>query len=71
MGLESMLIYVVVAGTALAFGIFVFLVFPRRKPSVEAAVELHPSLGVVQQRSVGTSIASAAPRGSSSRAKSP
>lgn len=63
MPLQSILVYIVIGVTALAFAVFVFLLLPRRQATIESAVEIQQNLGVVQQRSLVGSIASAAPRG--------
>lgn len=63
MELTTVLIYVLIGVTAIAFGIFVFLLFPERQPATDPAVEEHPTLGPVQQGSIGASLVSAAPRG--------
>lgn len=55
--------YVAIAVTALAFGLFVFLLFPSRKPAVEPTENVHPILGPVQQSSLTASLIAAAPRG--------
>jgi tight adherence protein C len=58
-----MVAYLAIAVTALAIGVFVFLVFPSRKPAIEEATEEHPTLGRVQQSSFSASLIAAAPRG--------
>lgn len=55
--------YLAIAVTAIAIGVFVFLVFPSRKPAIEEATEEHPTLGRVQQSSFSASVIAAAPRG--------
>lgn len=55
--------YLAIAVTAIAIGVFVFLVFPSRKPAIEDATEEHPTLGRVQQSSFSASLIAAAPRG--------
>ncbi|GGI44782.1 tight adherence protein C [Agromyces flavus] len=55
--------YIAIAVTALAIGLFVFMLFPRRRPAVEPPGEVHPTLGRVQQSSFGASLIAAAPRG--------
>jgi len=63
MEIGTVLVYVLIGVTALAFGLFVFLLFPERRPATDPAVEEHPTLGPVQQGSIGASLAAAAPRG--------
>lgn len=55
--------YLAIAVTAIAIGVFVFLVFPSQKPAIEEATEEHPTLGRVQQSSFSASLIAAAPRG--------
>lgn len=55
--------YLAIAVTAIAIGVFVFLVFPSRKPAIEDATQEHPTLGRVQQSSFSASLIAAAPRG--------
>lgn len=55
--------YVAIAVTALALGLFVFMIFPVRKPAGEPMAEVHPTLGPVQQSSFSASLIAAAPRG--------
>lgn len=64
MDVSAVLIYVLIGATALALGVFVFLLFPaRRETAAPAPVEEHPTLGPVQQGSIGASLISAAPSG--------
>ncbi|MGW9629492.1 type II secretion system F family protein [Agromyces sp. NPDC055520] len=64
MDLPAVLIYVLIGVTALAFGVFVFLLFPaRREAASSVAVEEHPTLGPVQQGSISASLVAAAPSG--------
>lgn len=56
-------VYIVIGVTALAVGAFVFLLFPGRRPAPEPMGEVHPTLGVVQQSSIGASLIAAVPRG--------
>ncbi len=63
MDVSTILVYVAVGVTALALGVVVFLMFPGRKPTSEAVGEVHPTLGLVQQSSIGASLIAAAPRG--------
>ncbi|MFF2389107.1 type II secretion system F family protein [Agromyces sp. NPDC058104] len=48
--------------TAIAFGVFVFLLFPARKPKAEAAAD-GPVEEPVQRGTIGASLVAAAPRG--------
>ncbi|MFC9558692.1 type II secretion system F family protein [Agromyces sp. NPDC056965] len=60
------LVYLAVGLVAVGLGWFVFSLFPARRPAGEAAaakVEVHPSLGAVQQSSLGRSLVSAIPTG--------
>lgn len=58
-----MLVYVLIGVTALAFGVFVFLLFPARREAAVTTVEEHPALGPVQQGSISASLVAAAPSG--------
>ena len=61
---SAVLIYVLIGVTAIAFGLFVFLLFPaRREATAQATVEEHPTLGPVQQGSISASLIAAAPSG--------
>ncbi|WP_353815989.1 type II secretion system F family protein [Agromyces sp. SYSU T00266] len=55
--------YIAIAVTALAIGIFVFFLFPSRKPATEPSTESARTIGPVQQSSFGASLIAAAPRG--------
>lgn len=55
--------YIAIGVTALAIGLFVFVLFPRRRPATEPPGEVHPTLGRVQQSSFSASLIAAAPRG--------
>lgn len=59
----STVVYGVAVLTALFLGLFVFLLIPRRRVDASATVEVHSSLGVVQQRTTGATIAAAVPQG--------
>lgn len=63
MEISTTLVYIAIGVTALAIGAFVFLVFPRKKTAPEVVGEVHPTLGLVQQSSIGASLIAAAPRG--------
>ena len=63
MEISTTLVYIAIGVTALAIGAFVFLVFPRKKTVPEVVGEVHPTLGLVQQSSIGASLIAAAPRG--------
>lgn len=63
MEISTVLVYVLIGVTAVAFGLFVFLLFPERRPATDPEVEVHPTLGPVQQGSLGASLVAAAPRG--------
>ncbi|MGW9168569.1 type II secretion system F family protein [Agromyces sp. NPDC055658] len=63
MEISTVLVYVLIGVTAIAFGVFVFLLFPERRPATDPAVEEHPTLGPVQQGSISASLISAAPSG--------
>lgn len=64
MPLSVMVPYGLIAITALALGVFVFLLFPaRQKAVIETPAEVHPQLGRIQQTSIGASLAATAPRG--------
>ncbi|MBM7831985.1 tight adherence protein C [Agromyces cerinus] len=64
MELSAVLVYVMIGATAVAFGVFVFLLFPaRREAATTDVVEEHPTLGAVQQGSISASLISAAPSG--------
>ncbi|MFF2277822.1 type II secretion system F family protein [Agromyces sp. NPDC058126] len=63
MEISNVLVLVLIGVTAIAFGVFVFLLFPERRPAIDPAVEEHPALGPVQQGSLGTSLVAAAPSG--------
>ncbi|WP_395244492.1 type II secretion system F family protein [Agromyces sp. MMS24-K17] len=62
-----LVVYAAVALVAIGLGVLVFVLFPGRKPVADTAernVEVHPSLGVVQQRpSLAQSLITAAPAG--------
>jgi tight adherence protein C len=64
MPLSVLISYGLIAITALALGVFVFLLFPaRQKAVIETPAEVHPQLGRIQQTSIGASLAATAPRG--------
>lgn len=63
MELSTTLVYVLIGVTALAFGTFVFLLFPGRRTTADPALVEHPTLGVVQQGSIGATLVAAAPSG--------
>lgn len=63
MELSTALVYILIGATVLAFGTFVFLLFPGRRTATDQAVVEHPTLGPVQQGSIGASLVSAAPSG--------
>lgn len=57
------LAFVGIGLTVLGIGVFVFLLFPSRRPEPEPVGEVHPTLGRVQQSSFAASLVAAAPRG--------
>lgn len=59
----QLMAYIAIAVTALSIGLFVFVLFPRRRPATEPPGEEHPTLGRVQQSSFSASLIAAAPRG--------
>ncbi|GAA1769984.1 type II secretion system F family protein [Agromyces humatus] len=61
---SSLFGYIAAGGTAIALGLFVFLLFPSRKPASPPADEVQYVRGATQERmSLGESLASAAPKG--------
>ncbi|MGX5697110.1 type II secretion system F family protein [Agromyces soli] len=68
----SILVLLIAVATALCFGLFVFLLFPKAKPKGAAAeladaeasgAVVAPAVGPVQQGSIGARLVAAAPRG--------
>jgi tight adherence protein C len=60
---STFIAYAAVAVTAVGVGAFVFVLFPGKKPAPEPVGEMHPTLGIVQQSSIGASLLAATPRG--------
>lgn len=63
MEMSTVVVYALIGFTALALGVFVFLLFPERRSTADPNVVEHPTLGPVQQGSIGASLVAATPRG--------
>jgi pilus assembly protein TadC len=64
MSASMILAYAAIGLTSLALGVFVFLLFPSRKPATDGETVSQPALApVVQQSTLSASLVAAAPRG--------
>jgi tight adherence protein C len=59
----TVLVYAAVGVTALAIGVFVFVLFPGPRAASEPLGEVHPTLGRVQQSTFSESLVAASPKG--------